>query len=368
MSEKGRRKKKAEEDQPPQAEAQPEQPEQKQPDGPKRICLALQGGGSHGSFTWGVLDRLLDDDRLEIEGVSGTSAGAMNAAAMSHGFLQAGNPGAQLMLEEFWRKVSQAAESSMMKPSIFDRMMSQWNMDYSPAYMMYDMMSRMIPPEQLNPQGLDPLRNILNEEFDFEAIRRASPIKIFVTATNLTSGKPRVFSVEELNAEVLLASACLPSLFPPVEIDGEFFWDGGYVGNPSIFPLIYECQSSDIILVQINPIARNHMPTTAREIIDRINEVSFNSTLMREMRSIATMTRLIDDGKLDASLYKRVNVHIIEAEEVMQTLSPSSKMNAEWDFIEFLKGVGREAADKWIKEHFDDVGVRSSLDVFERFV
>lgn len=344
-----------------------EQQKQAKPE-TKKISLALQGGGSHGAYTWGVLDRILAERNLEIEAVSGTSAGAMNAAAMSHGFLQAGRDGGSYMLEHFWKKVSDAANGSPLQPSWMDRMVSQWNMDYSPAYMMYDMMTRLVAPEQLNPGALEPLKEILAEEFDFEAIRRASPIKIYVTATNLTTGKAKIFTNEELTPDMLLASACLPSLFAPVEIDGEHYWDGGYVGNPSIFPLIYDCEARDIILVQINPIARPHLPGTAREIIDRVNEISFNATLMREMRSIATVSRMLDEGHLPEAMYRRIYIHIIEAEEEMADLSPSSKLNAEWEFLQHLHDIGYAAADRWLAAHGSKIGRESSVDVFEMFV
>lgn len=334
----------------------------------KNISLALQGGGSHGAYTWGVLDRILAERNLEIEAISGTSAGAMNAAAMSHGFLQAGRDGGIYMLEHFWKKVSDAAQSSPLQPTWMDRMVSQWNMDFSPAYMMYDLLTRLVAPEQLNPGALEPLKEILAEEFDFEAIRRASPIRIYVTATNLTTGKAKIFTNHELTPDMLLASACLPSLFPPVEIDGEHFWDGGYVGNPSIFPLIYECEAPDIILVQINPIARPHLPSSAREIIDRVNEISFNATLMREMRSIATVSRMLDDGHLPEGMYRRINIHIIEAVDEMADLSPSSKLNAEWEFLQHLHDIGYAAADRWFEQNGDLIGKKSSVDVFEMFV
>ena len=334
----------------------------------RTISLALQGGGSHGAYTWGVIDRLLKDETLEIEALSGTSAGAMNAAAISHGFLQAGRDGASYMLEHFWKKVSDAAQSSPMQPSWLDRAISGWNMDFSPAYMLYDMMTRMIAPEQLNPHALGPLRDILSEEFDFEAIRRASPIKIYVTATNLTTGKAKIFNHNELTPDMLLASACLPSLFAPVEIDGEHYWDGGYVGNPSIFPLIYECKATDIILVQINPISRPRLPVTAREIIDRVNEISFNATLMREMRSIAAVSQMIDKGHLPSDQYRTINMHVIHGSPEMIELSPSSKLNAEWEFLQYLHDLGHKAADHWLAENSQSIGKKSTVDVFEQFL
>src|SRR6185437_7658175 len=255
---------------------------------PVLIDLALQGGGSHGAFTWGVLDRLLEEPWLEIAGISGTSAGAMNAAVLADGWAAGGAKGAREALEQYWRSVSRAAAFSPMQRSPLDRLMGRWSLDNSPAYIFTDLMSRLLSPYDLNPLGFNPLREILNESIDFERLGRA-PTKLFVTATRVRTGRGRIFRNAEINADVLLASACLPTMFRAVEIDGEPYWDGGYAGNPTITPLIRESDSIDTILVQINPRERVETPRSASEILNRLNEISFNSPLMKELRMMAVL-------------------------------------------------------------------------------
>src|SRR5260221_4295437 len=228
----------------------------------KRINLALQGGGAHGAFTWGVLDRLLEDDRLEIEGISGTSAGAMNAAALVQGYMSGGRDGARAALDKFWNRLSEFSVYGPVQPGLVDRLMGNFNLDSSPSYLLFDAIQRMFSPYQLNPLNWDPLRTVLEEEIDIEAVRRNSHIKLFVSATNVRTGKIRVFEHSELTIDVLLASACLPLVFQAIEIEGDPYWDGGYMGNPAIFPLIYGCKSPDVLLVEINPIERAGTPKT----------------------------------------------------------------------------------------------------------
>src|SRR5499427_5825252 len=242
------------------------------------IDLALQGGGSHGAFTWGVLDRLLEENWLRIAAISGTSAGAMNAAVLVNGWTQGGAEGARDALANYWQRVSRAATFSPLQRSPLDRLMGRWTLDTSPSYVAMDLMSRLLSPYDLNPTGFNPLRNILEESIDFERLS-ASPIKLLVTATNVRTGRGRIFRNSEITADVLLASACLPTVFRAVEIDGEPYWDGGYAGNPTITPLVRECKSQDTLLVVVNPIERAGTPRSAREILDRLNEVSFNATL-----------------------------------------------------------------------------------------
>ena len=269
-------------------------------DGRKNITLALQGGGAHGAFTWGVLDRLLEDDRLVIEGISGTSAGAMNGAVVVAGMAAGGPDAARTLLARFWEHIAESGRFSIFQPSIFDRMMgSSANLDFSPLYQGFDLMTRMLSPYQLNPSGDNPLRKTLNEMIDFEKVREGEGVKLFISTTNVRTGKIRVFRNHELTADVLLASACLPQLFQAVEVDGEHYWDGGFMGNPAMFPLIYNCRASDILLIEINPIRIEELPTTARGIADRMNSISFNATMMREMRTIAFVTRLLDRHRPD---------------------------------------------------------------------
>ena len=334
----------------------------------KRINLALQGGGAHGAYTWGVLDRLLDEDRLEVEAISGTSAGAMNAAVFADGMGRGGREEARRALDNFWTNISQAAQAGPLQPTPFDRFAGGWNLDHSAAFLAFDMLTRMVSPYQLNPMNLNPLRGVLGRSIDFRRLEGCRAVKLFISATNVKTGKVRVFQSGEITAEALLASACLPFLFQAVTVDGDPYWDGGYMGNPAIFPLIYGTQSQDVVIVQINPLGCDRVPTTAAEIMNRVNEISFNSSLMREMRAISFVTDLIDEQKLDSNSYKRINVHWIEAEKQMRGLGVSSKLNARMDFLLHLKAIGRKAADDWLAGHFDHIGHRSTIDIKEKFL
>lgn len=346
----------------------PKQPEAATPAKPKIINLALQGGGAHGAYTWGVLDRLLEDDRVEIEGVSGTSAGAMNAAVMVNGFLKDGKPGARLALADFWKKISDVGIWSPLHKSPFERFFTGWNMDYSPLYYAMDMMTRVFSPYELNPLNFNPLRTVLEETLDFDLIQKNSGIKLFVAATHVESGQARVFGAEEITAKVLEASACIPFMFQAVEIDGDAYWDGGYMGNPAIWPLIYHAHSEDIVLVQINPIHREGIPKRSLDIINRLNEISFNSSLIAEMRAIDFVKRLIDEGRVEHGRYKDVRMHLIYSSNELRDLNASSKVNASWDFFLYLHGIGRAAAQQWLEEHINDVGVKQTLNVREKFL
>ncbi|BCP54225.1 hypothetical protein K32_28420 [Kaistia sp. 32K] len=257
---------------------------------PRQIDLALQGGGAHGAFTWGVLDRLLEEPWLKIEAVSGTSAGAMNAVVMTSGWTLGGADGARAALHDFWERVAKAGTMSPLQRSPLDKIMGNWSLDGSPAFLTMDLMARMFSPYDLNPMGYNPLTDILAESVDFDRLAKA-PIKIFVTATNVRTGRGRIFRNKEITPDVLLASACLPTMFQAVEIDGDPYWDGGYVGNPTITPLIRESDALDTILVQINPRERPGTPRTASEILNRLNEISFNAALMKELRMIALCAR-----------------------------------------------------------------------------
>ncbi|HXH03047.1 MAG TPA: patatin-like phospholipase family protein [Candidatus Competibacteraceae bacterium] len=334
----------------------------------KRINIALQGGGAHGAFTWGVLDRLLEDGRIDIDAISGTSAGAMNAAVLAAGLAEGGCAGGRARLEEFWRRIAEAARFSPLQPCWLDRLMGNGNMDLSPAWHMFDTMTRFFSPYQLNPANLNPLRDIVEAVVDFEALRTTTRVKLFLCATNVLTGRIRVFETHEIGAAAVLASACLPFLFQAVEVDGEYYWDGGYMGNPPIYPLIYNADSPDVLIIRINPIRIPRLPTTAREILDRINTLSFNSSLMREMRAIAFVTRLIDEGALDGSRYRRMYIHTVDAEEEMAQLGVSSKLNAEWGFLRELHALGRERAGAWLEKHFEAIGQRSSTDIATTFL
>jgi len=328
---------------------------------PILIDLALQGGGAHGAFTWGVLDRLLEEPWLQIDGVSGTSAGAMNAAVLVHGFARGGANQARAALESFWRKVSHAALLSPFRRTPLDVLLGRWTLDNSPMFIAADMMARVFSPYDLNPGGANPLRDILEETIDFAHLSDTS-IKLFVTATNVRTGRGRVFRNGDLSPDVLLASACLPTLFQAIEIDGEAYWDGGYAGNPTITPLVRECRSHDTILVQINPIERPGTPRSARDILDRLNEVSFNAVLLKELRMIALVRKMAQPEDGEGANWARMRIHRI-ASDVMVDLGYSSKLNAEWDFLVMLRNEGRRAAESFLAAHSDDIGKMSTLDL-----
>ncbi len=256
----------------------------------KTINLALQGGGAHGAFTWGVLDRLLDEPRIAIEGISATSAGAMNATVLAHGLTVGGRAGAKRALEDFWQRVAHAARLSPLQPSLFDRLTNNQWLEHSPAHLVFDIVSRVLSPYQFNPLNHNPLREVIEQIVDFDRLRQGSAVKLFLSATNVRTGKVKVFTDQEVTAESVLASSCLPFLYQAVEIDGEHYWDGGYMGNPALFPLIYGCTSRDILIIHINPMERPDIPKNARDIMNRVNEISFNSSLMREMRAVAFVT------------------------------------------------------------------------------
>lgn len=328
---------------------------------PLRVDLALQGGGAHGAFSWGVLDRLLEEPWLLIEAISGTSAGAMNAAVMAHGYTVNGAAGAREALETFWRKVSEAARFSPFQRGPLDVLLGQWTLDRSPVFLAMDMMARVFSPYDLNPAGANPLRAILAETVDFGRLLD-SPIKLFVTATNVRTGRGRVFRNHELTPDVLLASACLPTLFQAVEIDGEAYWDGGYAGNPTITPLVRECTSQDTILVQINPVERPGTPRSAREILNRVNEVSFNAVLLKELKMIALLRKVAQVEDNEGARWASMRIHRI-ASDMMSDLGYSSKLNAEWKFLTMLRDEGRRSADTFLNAHGDDLGHRSSLNL-----
>ena len=328
---------------------------------PVLVDLALQGGGAHGAFTWGVLDRLLEEPWLRIEGISGTSAGAMNAAVLVDGFAEGGAAGARARLERFWKAVSDAALLSPFRRSPLDVLLGRWTLDTSPVFLAFDLMARVFSPYDLNPRGVNPLTGILADCIDFKRMGKA-PMKLFVTATNVRSGRGRVFRNAEVTPDVLLASACLPTMFQAIEIDGEPYWDGGFAGNPTITPLIRECASSDTILVQVNPVNRPGTPRTAQEILNRVNEVSFNATLLKELRMIALLRQVSDPGNSEGVRWAGMRIHRV-ASEMMTDLGYSSKLNAEWPFLTMLRDEGRKSADAFLAAHADDLGVRSTLDL-----
>ena len=328
---------------------------------PLLIDLALQGGGSHGAFTWGVLDRLLEEPWLRIDAISGTSAGAMNAAVLADGWTKGGASAARAALDTYWERVAAAAAFSPLQRTPLDRLLGRWTLDTSPVFLAFDLMSRVFSPYDLNPRGFNPLTAILDECIDFERLVR-SPIKLFVTATNVHTGRGRIFRNAELTPDVLLASACLPTMFQAVEIDGEPYWDGGFAGNPTITPLVRESAAQDTILIQINPRERPGTPRSAAEILNRLNEVSFNAALMKELRMIALMRQMVDPGSGEGARWAAMRTHRIMT-EMMSELGYSSKMNGEWEFLCMLRAEGRRAAGAFLEAHANDLGQRATADL-----
>lgn len=337
----------------------------------KPVSLALQGGGSHGAFQWGVLDRLLEDDRLDIRAVTASSAGAMNAAALIGGLATGGADGARARLDLLWREVNLSGGRNVFGDS------SIWSAALTPGWLKDTSLWRSaenaamsMSPYQFNPFNLNPLKRVLDTAIDFEAVR-ASPIRLFVAATAVNQGRARLFENPEITDQVLLASACLPHLFHAVEIDGEPYWDGGYLANPALWPLFYADTPDDILLLPLNPFAREEAPRAAGEIMDRLNEIVFNAPLVAELRAVAFVQDLIADGRLKRTgedRYRALLMHAIEPGPWLGALSLSSKFDTEWTFLNDLKTRGREAAGAWLDQCFAEVGVRSSVDIRARFL
>jgi NTE family protein len=333
----------------------------------KTIDIALQGGGSHGAFTWGVLERLLEVRSLVIEGVCGTSAGAMNATMLAYGMHIGGRQGAIDMLEKFWASAANYQKNSLLSPSWLDKLYGAGRVDNSPAFHWLDWFTNAFSPYQFNAIDINPLKDLLEKLVNFDSLRKTQAIKLFVCATNVRTARAKIFHTSEITADAVMASACLPQLFKAVEIDGEAYWDGGFMGNPPIFPLIDDTETEDILLIQINPINIKHIPKTATEIKDRINELSFNASLMHEMRRIKFVQRMLEAGVNDG-LLRNLHVHCINAEEEMNNLGVSSKFNTDWDFIQKLRKLGRKVAEAWLDINYDKIGEESTCDIQKVFL
>jgi NTE family protein len=335
----------------------------------KTISLALQGGGSHGAFTWGVLDALLEDGRLKIDGISGTSAGAMNAIALAHGFAlsqtnktsKLGKPdpreAAREALAQFWGEVVQLGAASSLQRSMMDVWLGGWKMAGQTVP------QSTLSPYHSNPLDINPLRKLVERLFDFERIGKLAEPRIYISATHVNTGKAEIFSGKRLTSASLMASACLPMLFHAVEIEGEHYWDGGYSGNPAMHPLIYRCHATDVVLVQINPLERNSVPTVGAEIMERINELTFNASLLSQMRSIDFVNRMLERGNLNADRYRKVLLHRIDGGEALEAFPPSSKVSADGAMIHKLHALGRECAQRWLKKRFNDLGDKTTIDI-----
>jgi len=335
----------------------------------KSINIALQGGGSHGAFTWGVLDRILEDGRIEIEGFSGTSAGGMNAIAAIQGLMKGGHEQARAELKKFWHSISKIGEHSPINyRGAIDKMLGEFTMYHSPAFLFFSMLIRLFSPYDLNPLCIDPLRDVITKSFDFKSLQKYKNNKAFLCATHVFTGKLRIFNLNEITPEVLLATACLPTIHQAVNVDGEYYWDGGFIGNPALFPLIYNCECPDILLIQLNPSTRNNLPRSAREILDRLNEITNNASVVREMRAIHFISDLIDQGVINEKKVKRVYMHLINDEETFADLGGSSALNTEWEFLTHLFERGRAAADKWIKENYEKIGKETTASLKDHYV
>ncbi len=333
----------------------------------KRANFALQGGGAHGAFTWGVLDKVFEDGRLQINAMSGTSAGAMNAVVSADGMMRNGTDGAREALATFWKNVSDAGMASPVKRLPLDVFMGNWNLENSPGYQMMDGLTRMFSPYQLNPLNINPLREVLEATVDFDKVRSCDVMNLFISATNVETGKVKVFDRQELTADMVMASACLPLVYQAVEIDGIPYWDGGYMGNPSLFPFHSQTDCADVVVIQINPIERKGAPTSAHDILNRINEISFNGSLLKELRSIEFVSRLISEGKLSNKEYCDTRIHLVENQDALMPLGGSSKMNVEWEFLCHLRDLGRETAARWLEQNLSHIGKKSTIDLREMF-
>ncbi|MEM6712589.1 MAG: patatin-like phospholipase family protein [Pseudomonadota bacterium] len=350
------------------------------------VNLALQGGGAHGAFTWGVLDKLLEDGRLGFEGISGTSAGAMNAVALADGWYEAQTEGARERLETFWKAISRSGNFSVtaQQQEILDNFLSFWMWPLNAANGGADkksglaklfpsaswanpFTSQVTSPYAVNPLNINPLRDVVERLVDFDRVRKCRSFKLFLAATHVHTGKIRVFTRDDVSADAVLASACLPYAFQAVEIDGAPYWDGGYTGNPALWPFFTETDCEDIILVQINPLKRMETPKTAQEILERVSEVTFNASLLREFRAIDFVNRLIDEGRLEGGTYRRNRVHRIDASEELAALGADSKFNTSWAFFTNLRDIGREAAADFLKKNYRHIGKKGTVDLRAAF-
>jgi NTE family protein len=334
----------------------------------KPISLALQGGGAHGAFTWGVLDGLLEDGRLRFDAISGTSAGAMNAVVLADGFVRGGADGARQRLEAFWRGVSRDSGPAGAADEVIDHLLGFWKMPALSPFAFFEEASSLVSPYRINPLNINPLRELLESLVDFSAVQKSRTLKLFISATNVRTGKIKVFTDGEISADALLASACIPTLFQAVEIGGEAYWDGGYMGNPALFPFFDVPSSADILLVQINPVKREEVPRTAGEIMERINEITFNSSLLREFRAIDFVNRLMDEHRIDPKHYRRNRLHRIDATRALRQYTAATKLDTSWTFFRELHKAGHAAAKAWLTRHFDDIGVRATVDLRAEFM
>lgn len=331
----------------------------------KDVHMGLQGGGAHGAFTWGILDKILEDGRLNIDGICATSAGSFNAAILSYGRLKGGNEGAREALYNFWFKVSRTGHHQNEIPTPIDNFILYWNMS------VFDSLSHVVSPYQFNPNNANVLRDILLESVNFDELKKANSTNLFISATNVRTGKVRVFNTKELSADVILASSCLPNLYQAVKVGDDYYWDGGYTGNPAIFPLFYHGNTNDVIIVHINPMIRSKLPTSSHEIINRQNEITFNSSLLHEFRAIAFVKKMFNEGWLKdefKSKLKDIHIHSIRADEALHDFNATSKYDTHWHFLTNLRDLGRIEAATWLEANFDSIGKKSTVDLHKDFL
>lgn len=343
-------------------------PETTTPSKRKKVSLALQGGGSHGAYTWGVVDALLQDDRLQIEGVSGTSAGGMNAISIIQGLIKGGNAGARKTLREYWELIGEKGQMSPLQFSPYDKMLKNYTLSNNPMLHIMQFMGSVLSPYQFNPENIHPLQDIVENFFDYDALQNSSEYKLFLCATHLATGRLKIFTGKEINPQAVLASACIPTLFQAVEVDGDYYWDGGYIGNPAIYPLIYNCEAPDIITIQLLRVYDPKVPTSIAEINNRMREITLNGCLVREMRAITFITKLIDEGIIPPGKLKRLYMHTIRDDAFAGSLDRSTILSADPDFLEYLFEAGRRFGHDWLETNFDNIGVRSTARLEEEYL
>jgi len=329
----------------------------------RKIALALQGGGAHGAFTWGVLDSLLKEPSFDIVGVTGTSAGAMNAVVLADGLVRGGPAEARRRLREFWQKIGNMPGFGTLLWPLRGEDAAAVNIEQTPPYMAWDALARNMSPYDLNPDNVNPMREPLEELVDFDGLRAQNDIKVVVCATNVRMATRRTFSNADICVEAVLASACLPDLFPAVEIDGQAYWDGGYTGNPAMAPLLRQLPECDLIVVRIDPIMRKDVPRSVRGIHDRVLEISFNAASWMELASIGMLLRFTEEGLLPQERFGRFRFHAIEASNQLEQLPSSSKLNNYPAFLEFLHDNGRRTANAWLADHHSAIGKRSTVNL-----
>ncbi len=334
--------------------------------GVKTVNLALQGGGSHGAYAWGVLDALTEDARLDIVGISGSSAGAMNAAVYAAGLADGGRDGARARLEHFWLSVSTEGSLAPAQRKLVDAWLRPWGgappgMQWAVAWA--EALSQFVSPYAFNPFNVNPVRDHLAAAVDFERLRASDELKLFVAATNVRTGRGEIFRRGVLTVDHIMASACLPTLFQAVQIDGDFYWDGGYAGNPPLWPLFYETRCNDVVIVQINPIERAAVPRTPEDISNRLNEITFNSPLLGELRAADFVARLIRSGVLKSEDYRLERLHRIGGAGRLESFDAATKFDVAWPFLQELRDLGREDAKAWLEQNYDAIGIESTLDI-----